>query len=184
MTTMMMTIVIKLSQPHTTNKYFQVGPLAAGGSNVDVEVIKFVANMARVCPSVHWGLCELFFSIGTSFGKVELVIGTKFGQSVPLLGWIGANLELCGADQQWKRTQARLRANFANFATVSVCAEHSFPPPNTPNAFGIVILTICFRITVKSKTRRIRPLFHLKWFSQSFLDSIRPNKRSFMAGYI
>ena len=53
MTTMMMTIVIKLSQPHTTNKYFQVEPLAAGGSNVNVEVIKFVANMARVCPSVH-----------------------------------------------------------------------------------------------------------------------------------
>ena len=32
--------------------------------------------------------------------------------------------------------------------------------------------TECFRITVKSKTRRIRPLFHLIWFSQSFLDSI------------
>ena len=50
---MMMTIVIKLSQPHTANEYFQVDPLAAGGSNVDVEVIKFVANMANVCPSVH-----------------------------------------------------------------------------------------------------------------------------------
>ena len=34
-------------------KYFQVDPLAAGDSNVDIEVIKFVANMARVCPSVH-----------------------------------------------------------------------------------------------------------------------------------
>ena len=50
---MMMKNVIKLSQPHTTNRYFQVDHLAAGGSNVDVEVIKFVANMARVCPSVH-----------------------------------------------------------------------------------------------------------------------------------
>ena len=28
------------------------------------------------------------------------------------------------------------------------------------------------RITVKSKTPRIRPLSHLKWFSQSFLDLI------------
>ena len=34
------------------------------------------------------------------------------------------------------------------------------------------ISTGCFRITVKGKTRRIRPLFHLKWFSQSFLDPI------------
>ena len=32
--------------------------------------------------------------------------------------------------------------------------------------------TGCFRITVKSKTQRNRPLFDFNWFFQSFLDSI------------
>ena len=72
---MMMTIVIKLSQPHKTNKYFQVDPLAAGGSNVDVEVIKFVANRARVCPSAHWDLCELFSELGLVLEKLNLLLG-------------------------------------------------------------------------------------------------------------
>ena len=37
---------------------------------------------------------------------------------------------------------------------------------------GTIIAYRVFHNTVKSHTRRIWPLFHLKWFSQLFLDSI------------
>ena len=48
--------------------------------------------------------------------------------------------------------------------------EHSVDKAHPSQCLGVT--TGCFRITVKSKTRRIRPLFHLKCFSQSFLDLI------------
>ena len=50
--------------------------------------------------------------------------------------------------------------------------ELSSPSPGTEGSRTDGRYTGCFRITVKSKTRRIRPLFRLKWFSQSFLGSI------------
>ena len=72
--------------------------------------------------------------------------------------------------QAWSQTESSLKRwsrdeELARFLSISkgVSRLHSAHTSHT---------TGCLRITVKSKTRMIRPLFHLKWFSPSLLDLI------------